>query len=1029
MKIILLLLFISFIFPINSDCPISCPNCNLALSDGSNIYCNECADGYYFLDGTNNCLELSNDYYIDSSYILHKCDDSCDGCTGPRQGEITNCKKCANGYYPLLENPITCKNPNIANDKAFLEDYYFDSENEVFKKCYITCLTCSTGEDGDNHNCDQCQLNYYSYGTNCYLTCPPNLYTYDDDKTCVEDCSYKSAYLDFYSRKCLKDCPQGTEKNPSLWICSIQTTELYETYDCNDIINNYILDNLKYYISGKSFIPGRNCFIQVYNALQQNQIHSTAQGKYLSKLFLNTEYYKSDIIVIKIDYNKTYVKKPEVNDVKFFLYRKINDDDYEEITGLDFLTKKNSDDLIYIEKPFIYLENIQVYKDKYEVFDIFNARNEIYNNFCKDFITEYDTDLTYDYRRDNYFVNISQFCLNDSTIYYSGFNAKTTSIQCKANYIDNKFYGEEKVGSSRFKIFECRKYLAEDLGINLGFWMIFLIILFNIGVGYFFWRAPFIKILNFLRVFEREYNKPTGLKLKWTVLNPPKKRMKIIYEPKEFILDKELNELEFGRYLNQYHKQKEEKLKKMTQNQKPQETEKRNLKLNLNLNRNNENEFTSSSMNYTISPRSPRTPRSPGHNLSYTKSIESSSTIKKKRKLEEEKKEELKREKTKKKKEYLNFMEDQHQKEKADFAKNVYNKSKNLPKEDIDNIRHDYTKKQNKIKEERIIKTNLLHLDKAGNVVRDPEVNFNPFNMKYEPKEFLDKYMYHNYTHLIPVPKSERVSSGSLSSDIRNELLKLQQLREKKMVETIFLKKILYNQKLIKGYNEDFYPFTFDESIIRRKEKVTYLIIFWNYLKEINLIANVIFDENFFENWWLKIILLGFEFYCFMFFNLIFYSDDYINDFYTHQGKYQFFYQLSKSFYATLCTAVVIKLCLLLISCKDQFRKIIINRKYESDTEYRKEYKFWFIILLIKISFFYAVLVGLIIFGWVYYMCFSVPYRHSSKYVLVGTIFSILLYEIFSIAIVALISRLKYVSIKEQHRKLYNILMIVNKFL
>ena len=121
------------------------------------------------------------------------------------------------------------------------------------------------------------------------------------------------------------------------------------------------------------------------------------------------------------------------------------------------MTKSNSDDLIYIEKPFIYLENIQVYKDKYEIFDIFNARNEIYNNFCKDFITEYGTDLTYDYRRNYYFVNISQYCLNDSTIYYSGFNAKTTSIQCKANYVENKFYGEEKVGNSRFKIFQCRK--------------------------------------------------------------------------------------------------------------------------------------------------------------------------------------------------------------------------------------------------------------------------------------------------------------------------------------------------------------------------------------------------------------------------------------------------------------------------------------------------------------------------------------------------------------------------------------------
>ena len=322
-----------------------------------------------------------------------------------------------------------------------------------------------------------------------------------------------------------------------------------------------------------------------------------------------------------------------------------------------------------------------------------------------------------------------------------------------------------------------------------------------------------------------------------------------------------------------------------------------------------------------------------------------------------------------------------------------------------------------------------MHIDKNGNVVRDPEVNFKPFNMKYEPKEYLDKYMFHIYTHLLPVPKSERVSSGSLSSDIRNELLKLQQLREKKMVETIFLKNLIYCQKLIKGYNEDFYPFTFDESIIRRKEDVTYLIIFWNYLREINLIANVIFDENYLENWYLKIVLLGFEFYCFIFFNLILYSDDYINDFYKHKGKYNFFYQLSKSFYSTLCTAAVIKLGLLLISCKDRFRNIIINRKYESDIEYRKAYKFWFIILIIKIAFFYAVLVALVIFGWVYYMCFSIPYPHSSKFVLVGTIFSILLYEIFSIAIIALVSRLKYVSIKEQHRKLYNILMIVNKFL
>ena len=1015
MKIILL--FISFIFSIKCSCPTSCQNCNSALSTEDNMYCYECDNGYYFLDGTTNCYgsaKLEEGYYLKNSK-LYKCDISCKTCFDAKNNEMTNCIECntIDQYYPLEKESSLCK--NIVVDKTFLDGYYL--EDGFYKECFSSCLTCDGGKEGDNHNCIKCQLNFKSFGKNCYAYCPLPLFTHDQN--CVTNCP-TGYYLDLISRTCTDNCPLGTKANPTLGLCTIQTTELYENLECDEIMNNNIVNNMKYYISDKSFIPGKNCFIQVYNALDQNEIHKTAQRKYLSKLFLNSEYYKSDIVVIKIDYNKTYVKKPQVNDIKFFLFQKINDDDYQNITGLDFLTKINSDDLIYIEKPFINLENIQVYKDKYEVFDMFNARNEIYNNFCKDFITEYGTDLTYDYRRDYYFVNISQFCLNDSSIYYSGFNAKTTSIQCKANYVENKFYGEEKVGNSRFKIFECRKYLAKDFGLNLGFWMIFIIVLFNIGIGFFFWRAPFIKILNFLRIFEREYNKPTGLKLKWTILNPPKKKMKIIYEPKEFILDKELNEQEFGRYLEQYHKQKEEKLNKMSQ--KPKEAKKSNL----NKNQQYVNEFTSSSMNRTISQG---TPRSSDNNISYTKSIESTSSIKKESKIEEDKREEEKRKLAKKKKEYLNFMYDAHQKEKAIFAKKVYNKSLNIPKSDINNVLEDYNKQQNKINEEKVIKTNLLHLDKNGNVVRDPEVNFKPFNMKYEPKEYLDKYMFHIYTHLLPVPKSERVSSGSLSSDIRNELLKLQQLREKKMVETIFLKNLLYCQKLIKGYNEDFYPFTFDETIIRRKEDVTYLIIFWNYLREINLIANVIFDENYLENWYLKIVLLGFEFYCFIFFNLILYSDDYINDFYKHKGKYNFFYQLSKSFYSTLCTAVVIKLSLLLISCKDRFRNIIINRKYESDTEYRKAYKFWIIILIIKIAFFYAVLVALVIFGWVYYMCFSIPYPHSSKFVLVGTIFSILLYEIFSIAIIALVSRLKYVSIKEQHRKLYNILMIVNKFL
>ena len=1007
------LLFIIQIILIKCECPISCPDCeDPDNSSEKNMLCIKCADGYYFRNGTKNCYTKNELlYYNNLSKTKRKlisCDIACLTCYGEKVGEDTKCISCnlEGKYYPIYGNTFLCKNKD--EDAEFLKNYYLDKFHNYWKTCYKACSSCEYGGDDKNNNCTECRPNYYQYRNNCLDNCQnDNLFTFGSK--CVTECGTEGYFLDLFSRHCLENCPQGTVNNAELGICTIQTTQDYENLNCDNIIENHIKNNIKFFMSDSSFIPGRNCYIQIYNAKDQNKVHSTAQKYYLSKLFLNSEYSNENTIVIKIDYNRTYEKRPEINDVKFKLYKKISDDEYEEITGLNLIQTKNSNDLIYIEKPFIYLENIQVYKIKYEAFDIFNARNEIYNEFCTDFTTEYGTDLTYDYRRDNYFVNISDLCLNDSTIYYSGFNSKTTSIQCKANYLENKFTGEEKVGSSRFKIFRCRKYLSKNLGINLGFWIIFLIILFNIGIGYFFWRDPFKKIRSFLRVFEREYNKPTGLILKWTVLNPPKKNMKIIYEPKEFILDKELNEqeneIQFGRYLNQYHKTRKEKLEKLKNNPEAKEN---GVKLE-------DYEHTSSSMGYTLSYK----------DISFSKNDNESSTYKKKiRRIEEEK-----RVREKRKKEYINFIEDAYQKDKALFAQKVYNKSLNMLKPEMSEIIKDYNKQQNKINEEKIVKTNLLHLDKVGNVVRDPEVNFKNFNMKYEPKEYLDKYMFHNYTHLLPVPKSERVSSGSLSSDVRYELQKLQQLREKQMVETIFLKKLVYNQRLIKGYNEDFFPFSFDECIIRRKEEVTYKIIFWNYLKEVNLIVNIILDPNFLENWFLKIILLGFEFYCFIFFNLIFYSDDYINDFYTHKGKYNFFFQLTKSIYSALCTAVAIKLMSLLISCKDRFRKIIVNRKYESDNGYRKDYKFWIIILLIKNSVFYVILVVMIIIGWIYYMCFSVPYRHSQAFVLVATLLSLLIYEIFGIGIIALVSRLKYVSIKAQHRRLYNIMMIVNKFL
>ena len=997
---------------------------------------------YTFLDESTVCFdslaELPPSFYLKSEKKYGQCHESCLECNDKPDPPNTNCRTCKDNFFKVENFPTYCKNKEDNTlDKIFLNSYYLDIVDNIYRKCHIYCETCNYGGNDNNNNCTKCKEGYFQKDNNCYtFGCPEGFFSfeYNSQKKCVKECE-KGFYLDLNLKTCTRNCSSGSLENIELGLCTIERIS-YEKNDCESIINNTIVENLKYYISDNSLIVGKNCYIQVYNSLTQNKIHIVAEDYKLSKLFLSSNYINNDIVVIKIDYNQTYNLQPEVNNVVFFLYKK-SAEDYK-IIDLDLITPIDNDDLIYIEKPLIYTENINLFKDKFEIFDIFNARNEIYNKFCIPFKSEYNTDLTFDYRRDVYFYNLSQYCLNDSTIYYSGFNSKTISIQCKANYIENDFT-EDKIGDSRFKIFKCREYLTKNLGKYYGFWVVLLFILFNIGLFIPFIFTRFTNIINFMRIFERGYNKPTGLKLKWTVLNPPKKNIKVIYKPKDFIITndffEEENELQlkYKYYLNDMKKNKKnkniknknEKITNIGKNKNKTVYESKNSKSDLSSSNNSQ---INNNINSNDNDKDDK-------NISYSNNNNTNNSFNNSNinsnsdtfgKSEKKKKEEEEKEKERIRIENQKFKEEWSIKQKKENEKRKY-KSYIMPHPEIKNIIKDYSKKQNKILENNPINTNLLKLDQVGNVIKNlPTDNL---NMKYEPKQYLNQYMFHNYDHLLPIPKSERVSSGSLSEDIKNELLKLQQLREKQMVERIFFKKIIANQKILKGYNEDFYPFTFDECILRRKENVTYKIIFWNYLREVNLIVNVIYDENYLDNRFLKIYLLGFSIYSMLFFNLLLYSDNYINDFYLHKGKYNFFFQITKSIFASLITVVIVKLISLLLSSKNRLRKIIINRKYESDKDYIHDYKIILIILAIKISLFFLILIAFLLIGWLYYICFSIPYPHSQKFVLVGTIFSFLIYEILSIGVVAIASGFKYSSIKSQSRGLYKAMSIVNLFL
>ena len=441
---ILLLIILKFIL-IKSACDKSCNGCaDPSIAD--NRVCINCNTNYYPLinsDGEKNCF-LENDvqdgYYFDrTNSKFERCHPSCLKCYGPSDTSSgdTNCISCdtTNRYYPIDGNPTYCK--NIVVDELYLKGYYLDTNYNIFKLCYTTCETCVEKGDSSNNKCLTCKDNYFKEGNDCHLECPEDLFSFQN--TCVSECVPAGYYLDLFGKKCTDECPSGTTKNDVLKLCTIDRTSEYKDYECKYMFNNFIKDNMKFYISDNSLIIGKNCYIQIYNSLSENTIHTVADYFMLSKLYLSSDYLNSNIIIVKIDYNQTYNLQPEVNDVEFLLYQKSTDNEYHQITNIDLISPLETEDLIYIEKPFIYTEYINSYQEQYKVFDIFNARDEVYNNFCLPFTSEYNTDVTYDFRREVYFVNLTKYCINDSTIYYSGFNSEKISVQCKANYIENKF--------------------------------------------------------------------------------------------------------------------------------------------------------------------------------------------------------------------------------------------------------------------------------------------------------------------------------------------------------------------------------------------------------------------------------------------------------------------------------------------------------------------------------------------------------------------------------------------------------------
>ena len=213
----------------------------------------------YYLYNNNNKKIF---YYDDLCYFTYQiCNEACNTCNVfSNDSNNTQCIDCLEPYVPLVDYTSQCENKT--NNISL---YYYNSTNNIFNKCYETCLYCSQEGNITNNNCDVCLndnyrisyiknnqcticnneniLYYYSSneGSICLdesiIKCPddyPNLISINNE--CVQTCP--SSYPIKFNNKCLKQCPTelGFEKYNNTCICNKQYLYYYDIEDNNKLI-------------------------------------------------------------------------------------------------------------------------------------------------------------------------------------------------------------------------------------------------------------------------------------------------------------------------------------------------------------------------------------------------------------------------------------------------------------------------------------------------------------------------------------------------------------------------------------------------------------------------------------------------------------------------------------------------------------------------------------------------------------------------------------------------------------------------
>ena len=188
-----------------------------------------------------NCFDICFEKNIKLDIINNTCIESC-SINGYGYEYNNFCLyRCPKGT--LINNNICednkCKDNTQNTNECMAETpqgYYYNFEEEVYKKCFYRCKFCNGEGNETNNNCIQCQTNFTflndsKFVNNCYqkceyyyyfdefgnhfctenYTCPKNYNKIVISKNkCIDKCLNDNTHIYEYENECLMACPNRT---------------------------------------------------------------------------------------------------------------------------------------------------------------------------------------------------------------------------------------------------------------------------------------------------------------------------------------------------------------------------------------------------------------------------------------------------------------------------------------------------------------------------------------------------------------------------------------------------------------------------------------------------------------------------------------------------------------------------------------------------------------------------------------------------------------------------------------------------